>query len=120
MRCSLLHDRNPAKDRVLGISFLRFGFVLVGRYQNAKTVYSLHFRVHGLEDRSLEKRRGIYRPPRSSLDRHTSNKTGMYPGSPTPSYVPSSKKTPSHRLVTKHGNETRRLDYTETLLFSTK
>lgn len=31
MRCSLLHDHNPAKDRVLGTSFLRFVFVLVDR-----------------------------------------------------------------------------------------
>ena len=31
MRCSLLLDHNPAKDRVLGTSFLRFVFVLVDR-----------------------------------------------------------------------------------------
>lgn len=120
MRCSLLHDHNPAKDRALGTSFLRFVIVLVDRLQNAKTVYSLHFRVHGLEDRSLEKGRGIYRSPRSALDRHKNNKTGMYQGNPTPSYVPSSKKTPCRRSVTRLGNETHRLGYTETLLFSTK
>lgn len=33
MQYSLLHDHNPTKDRALGIFFLRFEFVLFGRWK---------------------------------------------------------------------------------------